>query len=660
MKPSFANPTFPTDLTGRLVGLLFLALIPLVTLVPVTPVPAWLTEDWIMRWVSLVVFLLCLGASWARRENRSILVLDLPDFLLILLSGWVLLSVKNSKQAFDSLYAFKSYLALLLWWFSLRAIWKLWPGVWEWFERVFFWTALAAGFVLISSTAIHDLLPGRFDWIMPRQGLFPNQNIAAGFLGLALVWFTLKKLRGGAVSAVAMSFLLLGWGLTESRGALVAMVLAVVLYCILHMEEIEDRMHRWGNRQWILFGVFILFLAFSVSFMINRLFHALELDPRAFFRFDVWSSGWNMALEQPLWGFGPGTFQSVYPSFRADFLWNTATTAAHNEYLQVAAECGWPALGILLLFLWSVVRQFWERARQTPAFQPLDNPPRVAETVFYLMLIECAHNFVDFTFHEWSHRLVLLGAITFALAEKPAPEDLRAEFRFSLRAFLAGSAVLLVFLGWSLGVGSYRDFAARMLDLKSASLYQAGLWDQSEHQERKALFFRSNYGQSWNLLGVLQDARASKSPALLEREKFFLEAQGDFQKAIDCSPYDRDFQDNQIQSLIKRGRLEEALDLETQLLKTGPQMPMGFTDQAMLLLRLGRAREAIGPAQKAIDEFPNFLPAYLFKAEALEKSGKKAEALLTYQAAQDMLKSLGLADPSGQVAPNIERLKKAP
>jgi len=125
-----------------------------------------------------------------------------------------------------------------------------------------FWTALAAGFVLISSTAIHDLLPGRFDWIMPRQGLFPNQNIAAGFLGLALVWFTLKKLRGGAVSAVAMSFLLLGWGLTESRGALVAMVLAVVLYCILHMEEIEDRMHRWGNRQWILFGVFILFLAF--------------------------------------------------------------------------------------------------------------------------------------------------------------------------------------------------------------------------------------------------------------------------------------------------------------------------------------------------------------------------------------------------------------
>jgi tetratricopeptide (TPR) repeat protein len=367
-----------------------------------------------------------------------------------------------------------------------------------------------------------------------------------------------------------------------------------------------------------------------------------------------------MAMEQPLWGFGPGTFQSVYPSYRADFLWNAVTPAAHNEYLQVAAECGWPALGLTLLFLWSVVRQFWSTARQTSAFQALAPTMRVAETAFYLMLLECAHNFVDFTFHEWSHRLVILGAVTYALAEKPAPEDLRTEFRFSIRVLLAGGMALLAFLFWSLGVGSYRDYAARMLDLKAKSLFQTGQWDQAEPLERKALFLRSNYGQSWNLLGVLSDARASQSRFPEEREKLFREAQNDFQKAIDCSPYDRDFQDNQVQSLFKRGRYEEALDMETQLLKNGPHLPMGYTNQAMLLLRLGRAKEAIYPAQKAIDEFPNFLPAYLIKAEALEKCGKKAEALLTYQAAQDMLKSLGMADPSGQVEPNIERLEKAP
>ena len=240
-----SNPTFPKDLAGRLVGLLFLALIPLVTLSPYLHlVPVGLTEDWVIRWATLGVFLLCLGASWARRENRSLLVLDLPDFLLILLTGWILLSVKNSQQAFDSFYAFKSYLALLLWWFSLRTIWKFWPGIWEWFEGVFFWTALAAGSVLIATTAVHDLFPGRFDWIYPREGLFLNQNIAAGFLGMALVWFALKKIRGGKVSIAALALLLLAWGLTESRAAFVAMVLGVVLFCILHMEEIEDRMHR--------------------------------------------------------------------------------------------------------------------------------------------------------------------------------------------------------------------------------------------------------------------------------------------------------------------------------------------------------------------------------------------------------------------------------
>ncbi len=233
-------------------------------------------------------------------------------------------------------------------------------------------------------------------------------------------------------------------------------------------------MHGWDSRHWILFGLFIVFLAFCVYSMINRLLNAQEMDPRAFFRFDLWSAGWQMAVEQPLWGFGPGTFQTVYASFRPEFLWNTTTPAAHNEYLQVAAECGWPALGFTVLFLWAVIRRFWDRVRNTGAFQPLSTTARAAETAFYLMLFECAHNFVDFTFHEWSHRLVVFGVVTYALIEKPEPEDLRAEFRFSLRAFLAGSAILLVFLFWSLGVGSYRDYSAGRLDRQASSLFQAG------------------------------------------------------------------------------------------------------------------------------------------------------------------------------------------
>jgi O-antigen ligase len=659
MKPITSQPTFPKDPVGRLVGWLLLTLLPLVTLVPVIPVALWLTQDWLMRWLTLTTFLLCLGAGWARSENRSHLTLDLPDFILILLSGWILLSVKNSKQAFDSFYSFKSYLTLLLWWWTLRSAWKFWPGLWEWFERVFFWTSLIASAYLTVTTSLHGLFPGRFDFIYPRAGLFPNENIAAGFLGMALIWFGLKKIRGGKVSTLPMAFLLLSWGLTESRGGLVSMILAVVFFCVLHMEEIEDRMHRWGSQQWVFFGLFVLFLAFSVSFMINRLFHAMEMDPRAFFRLDVWSSCWQMALDQPLWGFGPGTFQSVYPSFRADFLWNTTAAAAHNEYLQVAAECGWPALGITVLFLWSVGRQFWETARRTPAFQAFPPSFRAVETAFYVLLFECAHNFVDFTFHEWSHRLVILSVVTFALSEKTLTEDLKAEFHFSLRAFLGGSAVLLAFLVWCLGVGSFRDYNARMLDVKAYSLFQSSLWDKAEVLERKALVYRSNDGQSWNLLGVIQDGRAGQNPVPEIREKLFHEAQSDFLKAIDCSPYELDFRDNQIQSLIKRGHLEEALSLETQLLKSGPRLPMGFTNQAMLLLRLGRAKEAIGPAQQAIDNYPNFLPAYLLKAEALERCGKRVEALLAYQAAQDMLKGLGVADPSGQVGPNIERLKKS-
>ncbi len=41
MRTTPTHPTFAADLTGRLVGVLFLALIPLVTLFPLTSVPAW-------------------------------------------------------------------------------------------------------------------------------------------------------------------------------------------------------------------------------------------------------------------------------------------------------------------------------------------------------------------------------------------------------------------------------------------------------------------------------------------------------------------------------------------------------------------------------------------------------------------------------------------
>jgi tetratricopeptide (TPR) repeat protein len=653
------QPPFPPDATGRLVGVLFLALIPLVTLIPYnTPETLWLTQDLLLRWSSAAVFFLCLGQVLFNRSSNTVLSLEFPNLVFLLLTAWVLLSVINSKEAFDSFYAYRSFLALVLWWFSLQWVWKKWPGLFPRFEQAFYLTALLAAAWLIVTTVGHAMgIPYFVNVTIPREGSFPNQNIAAGFLGMALLWGAHQKLNHKNLSWFGLGFLLLAWGLTESRGALAAMVLVVVLYLVIHMREVERRISQWTTAQWLVFGGCVLYLVASISLMVNRILNAESVDPRSYFRIDVWISSFKMVWAQPLFGFGPGTYASVYPYYRPAGLWNTLNPFAHNEFLQVAAECGLPALFLVLLLLWAFLREFSVAAWKSPKFQNSKPSFQYAELAFYLVLIETLHNMVDFTFHEWSHRLVLLGFVTFAYREKKAQDDLTVNFQFSRRAFVTCVAVIVLFIGWTLGVGGLRDYLARIYDFKSVLLQQSGDLDGAEVFARKSLAFRSNDMDPWNSLGVIEDARASVAQSPEAREKYFSLADESFQKAIQCSPHAVDPQVNQVQSLIKRGRLSQALDLQNQLVDKGPEMPSSYADLARILLKMGRAKEAIAPAQKMIDQYPYFLPGYFLKAEALETLGRKKDALKAFEDAQQMLKNLNLPDPSGQVQPNIDRLQ---
>ena len=660
MRPTEAK--FPADTIGRLVGVLFLALIPLVTLIPYnTPETRWLTQDLLLRWTSAAVFLLCLGQTLFNRRYPSSLSLEFPNLLFLFLTGWVLLSVINSKETFDSFYAYRSFLALVLWWFSLQWVWKQWPGLFPWFEKVFYATALVAAGWLILTTAGHFIgIPYFVNVTIPHEGFFPNQNIAAGFLGMALLWGVHQELNREKVSWTGLCFLLfllLAWGSTESRGSLASMVLVVVLYLILHMKEVEKRISQWTTGQWLIFGGCVLFLVASVSMMVNRILNAESVDPRAYFRIDVWISSFKMIGAQPLFGFGPGTYASIYPYYRPAAFWNTYNPFAHNEFLQVAAECGLPALFLVLLLLWAFIREFSLAAWKTPGFRNPNISSQSAELAFYLVLIETLHNMVDFTFHEWSHRLVLLGFVTFAYRKKKAQDDLTVNFQFSRRAFATCVAVIVLFVGWTLGVGGLRDYLARIYDFKSVLQQQSGDLDGAEVFARESLAFRSNDMDPWNSLGAIEDARASMDGNPGDKEKYFVQADSDFQKAMQCSPYALDPQVNQVQSLVKRGRLSQALELQNQLVAKGPEMPGSYADLARILLKMNRAKEAIAPAQEMIDQYPYFLPGYFLKAEALETLGRKKDALKAFEDAQQMLKNLNLPDPSGQVQPNIDRLQ---
>jgi O-antigen ligase len=652
-----ASLKHPTDNAGRLAVLLFLALLPLATLVPYAPVPFWLTQDFVMRWAALAIGLLVLGRALLKRPLPTGLTLDFPDLLWLALTGWVLLSALNSRVPFQSLYSYRGFLALVLLWFSLRELWEKGRGWFPLFEKVFYATALiaAAGVLL-------DILGTNLDWpfIAPlhllRQGTFLNQNIAAGFLGFGLLWGAHQKFNGRKVSWIGLALLLVAWGATESRGSLVAMVVTVVLYLVLNMARVEKVLSSWGRVQWSLFGGAVLFLAASVYVTVNRLLNAESIDPRAYFRIDIWISSLRMVQSQPLFGFGPGTYGDIYPYYRPAYFWNTTNPFAHNEFLQVAAECGLPALVVVLLLLWALGRKLFPRMTKTPA-REAGPSLRIGELAFYLVLFETLHNMVDFTFHEWSHRLVLLAFTTYALGEGRREGEVNAALRFTAPAAWVVAVASLLFFTWSLGVGGFRDYLSRIYDVESVLWQQRGDDARSEAYALRSLSLRPNNENPWNSLGAIEDGRGKSAHSREERDKHFTLADEYFRKAVESSPYAEQPKVNQIQSLINRGQWTPALELQKRLLAEGPLVPNHFTGLGFIYLKMGRPKEAVGPAQQCIDQFPYFLPGYFTKAQALEALGRRVEALHTYEDAQHMLENIGQADPSGQVQPSIDRLK---
>jgi len=73
-------------------------------------------------------------------------------------------------------------------------------------------------------------------------------------------------------------------------------------------------------------------------------------------RFLIWKGSWELWKQSPWYGNGLGSYWLAYPPYRPahDADYGNAGFYAHNDYLQILIESGWPAL-ILLLFLLAAV-----------------------------------------------------------------------------------------------------------------------------------------------------------------------------------------------------------------------------------------------------------------------------------------------------------------
>ena len=87
------------------------------------------------------------------------------------------------------------------------------------------------------------------------------------------------------------------------------------------------------------------------------------LDALTSSRYSMWAGGLRYALQKPLFGWGPDNLGELY---YADGM--TYTDRPHNEFIQIAASLGFPALGLYLAGLGSLAKAVWQKARTLDPF----------------------------------------------------------------------------------------------------------------------------------------------------------------------------------------------------------------------------------------------------------------------------------------------------
>ena len=169
--------------------------------------------------------------------------------------------------------------------------------------------------------------------------------VGAGFL---LSRLKLSRLRLPAAACYAL--LCMGAILaSKTRGSLIG------LFAIAAFLPFVPFIRKNRRTFIVLFLVLVILIAGSFFLLGNRMEELAQTESGTLqVRKLIWSGTLSMILENPVMGYGPGSFQIIFPQFRNPqyFILGVShnTLHAHCEYLEILVDTG-----IIGLFLWAAV-----------------------------------------------------------------------------------------------------------------------------------------------------------------------------------------------------------------------------------------------------------------------------------------------------------------
>ncbi len=311
--------------------------------------------------------LLVLGCAWALwlavRPER--LIPAYPWIAMALAALWAL----AMSAAGGSAYPAQSWEATVGWLTALACTGAGLHLLWEerrrvWFLRAFLWFGVGLSVIALAQFYSGS---GKIFWLFPYRysdclGPFQNRNNFAAFVELLVpvaLWHAFEARRdrllylgvtGSLVAAAVASGSRAGTAMVFFE---LLAVFAVAWRCGKLPPGSVMRAAAWT---FALAGVAILIAGWEV------LWHRIQAANLLLYRREIFASTLAMAAARPLTGFGPGTFQTVFPAYTT-FDAGLVVNHAHNDWLEWAAEGGIPfALLLLSIAAWAIrpaLRSLW-------------------------------------------------------------------------------------------------------------------------------------------------------------------------------------------------------------------------------------------------------------------------------------------------------------
>lgn len=108
-------------------------------------------------------------------------------------------------------------------------------------------------------------------------------------------------------------------------------------------------------------------------------------------------------------------------------------------------------------------------------------------------------------------------------------------------------------------------------------------------------------------------------------------ALADYTQALKYAPQDWQIFYNRGNTYLDQGKSATALNDYNQALKFNPLAPEVYLNRGLAYLDLKKPEQALADANKVLELNPNFARANYVKAQALEQSGRKPEAMAAYR-----------------------------